>query len=88
VVDIGGGTLERSIQSVAFDGQVNFIGRLSRESTTTDMNILYHAAATVRVVFAGHRAHFAARNRAIAVNRLRPIIDRAFPFEDVLGAFR
>jgi NADPH:quinone reductase-like Zn-dependent oxidoreductase len=45
-------------------------------------------AATVRVVFAGHRAHFAAMNRAIAVNRLRPIIDRAFPFEDVLGAFR
>jgi NADPH:quinone reductase-like Zn-dependent oxidoreductase len=88
VVDIGGATLERSIQSVALDGQVNFIGRLSLESMTIDMNILYRAAATVRVVFAGHRAHFAAMNRAIAVNRLRPIIDRAFPFEDVLGAFR
>jgi NADPH:quinone reductase-like Zn-dependent oxidoreductase len=85
---IGGGTLERSIQSVALDGQLNSIGRLSRESTTIDMDILYRSAATVRVVFAGHRAHFAAMNRAIAVNHLRPIIDRAFPFEDVLGAFR
>jgi NADPH:quinone reductase-like Zn-dependent oxidoreductase len=87
-VNIGGGTLERSIQSVALDGQVNFIGRLSSESTTIDMNILYGAAARVRVVFAGNRAHFAAMNRAIAVNGLRPIIDRVFPFDDVLGAFR
>jgi NADPH:quinone reductase-like Zn-dependent oxidoreductase len=85
VVDIGGGTLERSIQSVALDGQVNFIGRLSSESTTIDMNILYGAAATVRVVFAGNRAHFAAMNRAIAANGLTPIIDRVFPFDDVLG---
>ena len=88
VVDIGGGTLERSIQSVALDGLVNFIGRLSGETTTIGMNILYGAAATVRVVFAGHRAHFAAMNRAIAVNRLRPIIGRVFPFDDALSAFR
>jgi NADPH:quinone reductase-like Zn-dependent oxidoreductase len=88
VVDIGGGTLERSIRSVALDGLVNFIGRLSAESPTIDTNILYSAAATVRVVFAGNRAQFAAMNRAITVNRLRPIIDRVFPFDDVLGAFR
>jgi NADPH:quinone reductase-like Zn-dependent oxidoreductase len=88
VVDIGGGTLERSIRSVALDGLVNFIGRLSAESSTIDMNTLYSAAATVRVVFAGNRAHFAAMNRAITVNRLRPIIDHVFPFDDVLGAFR
>src|SRR5262249_23494477 len=38
VIDTGGGTLEQSIQSVALDGQVNFIGRLSDPSTTIDMN--------------------------------------------------
>ena len=27
-------------------------------------------------------------NRAIAVNRLKPIIDRVFPFEQVVEAFR
>jgi NADPH:quinone reductase-like Zn-dependent oxidoreductase len=46
------------------------------------------AGATVRVVFAANRAQFAAMNRAITVNRMRPIIDRVFPFDDVLGAFR
>jgi NADPH:quinone reductase-like Zn-dependent oxidoreductase len=88
VVDIGGGTLEQSIKSVALDGLVNFIGRLSDQSTAIDMNTLYRAVATVRVVFAGNRAHFTAMNRAIAVNRLRPIIDRVFQFADALSAFR
>jgi len=27
-------------------------------------------------------------NRAIAVNHLKPIIDRVFPFHDAFGAFR
>jgi NADPH:quinone reductase-like Zn-dependent oxidoreductase len=88
VVDIGGGTLEQSIKSVTLDGLVNFIGRLADHSTAVDINILYGAAATVRVVFAGNRAHFTAMNRAITVNRLRPIIDRVFPFHDALSAFR
>src|SRR5262245_7411117 len=88
VVDVGGGTLEQSIKSVALDGLVNFVGRLSDQSTAIDMNVLYGAAATVRVVFAGNRAHFAAMNRAIGTNRLKPIIDRIFQFEDALSAFR
>jgi NADPH:quinone reductase-like Zn-dependent oxidoreductase len=88
VIDIGGGTLERSVRSVALDGLVNFIGRLSAEATSLDLNVLYSAAATVRVVFAGNRAHFKDMNRAITVNRLRPVIDRVFPFDDVLSAFR
>jgi NADPH:quinone reductase-like Zn-dependent oxidoreductase len=88
VVDIGGGTLEQSIRSVALEGLVNFIGRLSDQSTAIDLNVLYGAAATVRVVFAGNRAHFTAMNRAIAVNRLKPVIDRVFQFEDAIRAFR
>jgi zinc-binding alcohol dehydrogenase family protein len=57
------------------------------ESTSIDTNTLYAAAATVRVVFAGHRGHFMAMNRAIGANRLKPIVDRVFPFDDALQAF-
>ena len=42
---------------------------------------------TFRVVAAGSRAQFIAMNRAIAVNRLRPVIDRVFPFDKVVDAF-
>ena len=88
VVEIGGGTLEQSVKSTALDGQINFIGRISKAASTLDTNVLYNAVATIRVVFAGNRTQFVDMNRAITVNRLRPLIDRIFPFTDVLAAFR
>jgi NADPH:quinone reductase-like Zn-dependent oxidoreductase len=87
VVDIGGGTLEQSIQSVALNGQINFIGRLSDASSKIDINLLYNSVASLRVIFAGNRAQFDAMNRAIAINHLKPIIDRVFPFDQVIEAF-
>jgi NADPH:quinone reductase-like Zn-dependent oxidoreductase len=80
--------LEQSVKATALDGQVNFIGRLSTAAATIDTNVLYNAVATIRVVFAGNRAQFVAMNRAITANRLKPLIDRAFPFTDVPAAFR
>jgi NADPH:quinone reductase-like Zn-dependent oxidoreductase len=50
--------------------------------------VLYNAVATIRVIFAGNRTQFVEMNRAITVNRLRPLIARVFPFTDILAAFR
>ena len=36
----------------------------------------------------GNRAHFEAMNRAVCAAQLRPIIDRAFAFDDARQAFR
>jgi NADPH:quinone reductase-like Zn-dependent oxidoreductase len=89
VVEIGGGgTLERSIKSTALEGQIAFVGRLDTTASAIDADVLYRSVATIRVIFAGSRAQFIAMNRAIAVNRMRPVIDRAFPFDDVPAAFR
>ena len=88
VVETGGGTLEQSIQSTALNGQISFIGRLSDAASKIDINLLFNSVATLRVIFAGNRAQFIAMNHAIAVNRLKPIIDRVFPFEEVVEAFR
>lgn len=88
VIDIGGGTLEQSIKSVALDGHIAFVGRLDESNSAIDMNVLYGAVATVRVIFAGSRAHFIAMNRAISANELRPVIDRIFGFDDAPAAFR
>jgi NADPH:quinone reductase-like Zn-dependent oxidoreductase len=88
VVETGGGTLEQSIQSTALNGQINFIGRLSDAASKVDINLLYNSVATLRVIFAGNRAQFIDMNRAITVNRLKPIIDRVFLFQQVVEAFR
>jgi NADPH:quinone reductase-like Zn-dependent oxidoreductase len=87
VIEVGGGTLEKSIKSAAIGGLVNFIGRLDRQPNV-DIGILYSSIATLRVVAAGNRAQFTAMNRAIAANLMRPVIDRVFPFSDAAAAFR
>lgn len=86
VIDVSG-TLEQSIRATAFEGEVAFIGRLDT-ATTLDIGVLYRAIATVRVIPAGSRAHFQALNRAIEATRLRPVIDRVFPFSEVPAALR
>jgi NADPH:quinone reductase-like Zn-dependent oxidoreductase len=39
-------------------------------------------------IFVGHRAMFKEMNAAIAVNGLKPVVDRAFDFTDAPAAFQ
>jgi NADPH:quinone reductase-like Zn-dependent oxidoreductase len=43
---------------------------------------------TLGSVGVGSRADFGAMNRAIALHRLRPVVDRVFPFEEAPDAYR
>ena len=88
VVDIAGSTVERSIKSTAWEGEVEFVGFLDRKAPALDMNVLYRSIARVRVVAAGNRAQFIAMNRAISVAGMKPIIDRVFGFDELPAAFR
>ena len=49
--------------------------------------LLFGAGAVLHPVATGSRAHFLELNRAVAAHRLRPVIDRVFPFEKVHDAF-
>ncbi|MEV1248112.1 NAD(P)-dependent alcohol dehydrogenase [Nonomuraea sp. NPDC050022] len=85
------GPLEQSLKSVAFGGEVAFVGyRLSgaEGARPVDPALLFGAGAVLRGVATGSRAHFLQVNRAIVTHRLRPVLDRVFPFEDVHEAYR
>jgi NADPH:quinone reductase-like Zn-dependent oxidoreductase len=95
VVEVGGpGTIEQSIKSTRFSGQIALIGSLARNASTSEipaLNVLRAAIAgvvTLRSIAAGSRAQFLAMNRAIATHRLKPVIDRVFPFEGARAAYR
>jgi NADPH:quinone reductase-like Zn-dependent oxidoreductase len=87
VVDTAG-TLEQSLKSVAVDGHVAFVGSVSGNWPPIDPRLLFGAAATVRALAGGSRAQFTDMNRAITAHRLKPVIDRVFPFEEAAVAYR
>jgi NADPH:quinone reductase-like Zn-dependent oxidoreductase len=88
VVEVGGaGTLGQSMRAVKLGGQISLIGVLSGVGEVNPLPILMKNIR-VQGIFVGSREMFENMNRAIALHRLTPIVDRVFPFADALEAFR
>lgn len=86
-VEVGGaGTLARSIQAVRVGGQIHLIGVLT--GGEIDPAPMMRRTQTLRGIYVGSREMFLAMNRAIALHRIRPVIDRVFPFEEAQEAYR
>jgi NADPH:quinone reductase-like Zn-dependent oxidoreductase len=89
VIEVAG-TLEQSAKSIAMEGEIAFVGLLGRDAglSPVDPSVLWTSGLTVRAIAVGSRAQFTAMNRAIEVNRLKPVIDRVFTFDDAVDAYR
>jgi NADPH:quinone reductase-like Zn-dependent oxidoreductase len=90
VVEIGGpGTIAMSLKALGVGGHVSLIGAsLSPAGTMLDPLLLTGRGTTVGAISVGSRADFEAMNRAIALHRLHPVIDRIFPFAEAKEAYR
>jgi NADPH:quinone reductase-like Zn-dependent oxidoreductase len=89
VVEVGGaGTLERSLKATAAEGQISVVGSLSKGTSTIDVGVISATVVKMHRIAVGSRAQFNSMNRAVAMHRLRPVIDRVFPFREAVEAFR
>jgi NADPH:quinone reductase-like Zn-dependent oxidoreductase len=89
VVDTGGvGTLPKSYIAVGPGGVVSVIGVMTRPEGDLSPYPLMGKGAMVRGVFVGGREHFDALMRAVAVNKLAPIVDKTFDFDAAPEAFK
>src|SRR5215472_17537114 len=90
VVEIGGpGTIAMSLQTLAVGGHISLIdASLSLSGTGLDALLLTGRGITLGSLSVGSRADFEAMNRAIELHRLRPVIDRTFPFREAKEAYR
>jgi NADPH:quinone reductase-like Zn-dependent oxidoreductase len=84
----GAGTLEQSIKATAISGQVSIIGGFPVNVSKIDFYTFFSGLVTLRPIVGGSRAHFLAMNRAITQGRLKPVVDRVFPFEEAKAAYR
>lgn len=89
VLDTGGaGTLPRSYRVVARNGIVDVIGAMTRPEGDLTPYALMAKSAMVRGIAVGTKDQFEAMLKALEVNRLHPVIDRAFDFEKAPEAFQ
>jgi len=88
VVEVGGaGTLPLSIKSVRRGGHIALIGVLSGAGEMDPRPVLVKSIK-MQGIYVGSREMFQAMNRAIALARLKPVIDRVFPVAEVQEAMK
>jgi NADPH:quinone reductase-like Zn-dependent oxidoreductase len=83
VIEVGGaGTLPLSLRSVKAAGQISLIGVLAGISEPLHIGAIFAGNVRVQGIYVGSVEMFEAMNRAITVNKLKPVIDRVFPFAE------
>lgn len=87
VLEVGGAnTLEKSLNAVRQGGTISVIGALAGAGQINP-RMINRKGIRLQGIHVGSRDMFAAMNRAIALARLRPAIDRVFPFGDAKQAY-
>ncbi len=87
VLELGGaGTMEQSTRAVRVGGVISLIGVLAPRG---EFNLTRVLMKSIRVqgIFGGSREMLESMARAMALARLRPVVDRVFPFEGVPQAY-
>lgn len=88
VVEVGGpGTLEKSIRSVRPGGTISLIGILAGRKNEVDLTPVLMQNILIQGIVVGHRDGFEAMNQAVARNRLRPVVDQVFAFDEAPRAY-
>ena len=88
IVETAGATLDKSLASAAFGGFVGIVGFVAGYNAEIPLRAVIGPMIRVQGIAVGSRARFEAMNRAIALHKLKPVVDSTFPLEKGAEAFR
>jgi NADPH:quinone reductase-like Zn-dependent oxidoreductase len=90
VVEVGGvGTLNESIRAIRTGGTIAFIGVLAGPPPTElRLPLMVMQQQRLQGVTVGSVEDLQAMCDAIAINKMKPVIDKTFPFDQAAEAFR
>ena len=89
VVEVGGaGTFLKSFGAIRIGGKISMIGNLSGPASEFNPGLIMGRRANIQGISVGSTQMFEAMNRAIAANRIKPVIDKVFGFDDVKAAYQ
>lgn len=84
---VGGDNVRRAVDAIARNGHIALVGLIESTTLTADIIRLLHERASIRGVLVGSRKVFETLNRALETTRIRPVIDRVYPFAETPAAF-
>jgi NADPH:quinone reductase-like Zn-dependent oxidoreductase len=89
VVEVGGqGTLAKSFGAIRIGGKISMIGGLSGAATEFNPSLILARRANVQGISVGSTEMFGAMNAAITANKIKPVIDKVFGFDDAQAAYK
>ncbi|TGQ67644.1 NAD(P)-dependent alcohol dehydrogenase [Mesorhizobium sp. M00.F.Ca.ET.186.01.1.1] len=88
IIEVGGPqSFAQSLRASARGAQINVIGYLGGNEGAINPLDIFRRQVQARGIPVGSRESFEAMNRALAVNRLRPVIHKVLPWREAAGAF-
>jgi len=89
VIEVGGpGTLTQSITACRTGGHIALIGVLTGFAGEVSIPALFSNQIRISGISIGSKTDQEDMIRAITANRLKPVIDRRFPLQDIAAAFK
>ncbi len=89
VVEVGGSaTFNKSVRAVRMGGRVSLIGNRAAGSAEVNLTSVLMKGVCVQGIFVGSSAMFEGMNAAIAIHRIRPVVDRVFAMDQARDALR
>lgn len=86
VVEVQGSTLAESLRATRLGGHVALVGTRGGPAAV-EVGAVFGAGATIRPIAIGSRTQLEAMMQAVDRHRLRPVVDRVFPFGRAREAF-
>jgi len=83
----GGGTLQRSIDAVRMSGRISLVGVLTGFDALINPLPILRKSVTVNGIYVGSRDMQKRFHGAMDVNKIHPIIDRVYPFDQAEEAY-
>ena len=88
VLEVGGaGTFAKSLRATRVGGHVALIGVLAGVATELRVTDILMKSLHVNGIYVGSRAMFESLSRAVTQHKLKPVIDRVFPFSEARAAY-
>ncbi|WP_330252588.1 NAD(P)-dependent alcohol dehydrogenase [Nocardia sp. NBC_00565] len=85
---VGLPTLSKSVRSAGYNAMITMIGASQLPKGQPLENPFVGPYLAIRRIAVGSRDQYEAMNRAITEHRMRPVIDRMFPLDHAVAAYR